>query len=131
MALFSHVAPEFTTLSLPKPVITAALAAWLSLACAYGIVQSVRDTGPLVSWLGLVLCASGPLLFLLGSRLSAVQRTRRSAFAYSVVCGLGLALTLAMSYRYGPAAGSAHVWAGITLLAWLVYLRWSGGAAKG
>jgi len=31
---------------------------------------------------------------------------------------------MAMSFRYGKAAGAIHVWAGITLLAWLVYLRW-------
>jgi len=31
---------------------------------------------------------------------------------------------MTMSYRYGQAAGDIHVWAGITLLAWLVYLRW-------
>ena len=80
--------------------------------------------GPLASWAGLVLCVSGPLLFLAMSRLSATQQTRRGALAYSIVSGLGLAVTLAMSYRYGPAAGNAHVWAGVTLAGWLAYLRW-------
>jgi len=31
---------------------------------------------------------------------------------------------MAMSYRYGQAAGAIHAWAGFTLLTWLVYLRW-------
>lgn len=38
--------------------------------------------------------------------------------------GLGLALTMTVSFRYGEVAGSMHIWAGITLLGWLVYLRW-------
>jgi len=124
MAVFSHVAREFTTLNLPKPVITAVLAAWLAAAGAYGIVLAVRGTGPLLSWLGLVIGVAGPLSFLARTSLPATTQTRHVAFGHSIVCGLGLALTLAMSYRYGPAAGNAHVWAGVTLLAWLVYLRW-------
>lgn len=124
MAVFSHVAPEFTTLNLPKPVFTAVLAAWLAVAGMYGIVQSVRGTGPLLSWLGLIIGVAGPVSFLARTRWLALAPTRHAAFGHSIVCGLGLALTLAVSYRYGPAAGNAHVWAGITLLAWLVYLRW-------
>jgi len=124
MAVFSHVAPEFTTLNLPKPVFTALLAAWLAVAGVYGMVQSVRGMLPLLSWLGLILSVASPLLFLARSRLFASPPTRQTAFGHSIVCGLGLALTLAMSYRYGAAAGNTHVWAGITLLAWLVYLRW-------
>lgn len=124
MTVFSHVAPEFTTLNLPKPVFTAVLAAWLAVAGVYGIVQWVRGTGPLLSWLGLVIGVAGPLSFLARTRLLSSPQTRHTAFGHSIVCGLGLALTLAMSYRYGAAAGNAHVWAGVTLLAWLVYLRW-------
>lgn len=37
---------------------------------------------------------------------------------------LGLAITMAVSYRYGEAAGNLHVWAGITVLGWFTYLRW-------
>jgi len=124
MAVFSHVAPEFTTLNLPKPVSTAVLAAWLALAGVYGIVQSVRGTGPLLSWLGLLIGVAGPLSFLARTSWLASTPTRHTALGHSIVCALGLSLTLAMSYRYGAAAGDAHVWAGITLLAWLVYLRW-------
>jgi len=124
MTVFSHVAPEFTTLNLPKPVFTAVLAAWLAVAGLYGIIQSVRGMLPLLSWLGLILSVASPLLFMARTRLLASPPTRHTAFGYSIVCGLGLALTLAMSYRYEAAAGNAHIWAGITLLAWLVYLRW-------
>jgi hypothetical protein len=124
MALFSHVDPEFTTLDFSKPVFSAIFTAWLAVLCAYGLVQSARGMAPLVSWIGLTLCAAAPLLFLARTRLLQSQQTRSAAFVSSIFCGLGLALTLAMSYRYGPAAGTAHIWAGITLLAWLVYLRW-------
>ena len=31
---------------------------------------------------------------------------------------------MAVSFRYDEAAGNIHVWAGVTLLGWLVYLRW-------
>lgn len=127
MAVFSHVAREFTTLNLPKPVFTVLLAAWLSVAGLYGLLQAGRGTAPLLSWLGLVLCVSGPSLFLVRARLFSSPQTRSTAFGYSVICALGLALTLAMSYRYGPVAGHAHILAGATLLAWLVYLRWFSG----
>lgn len=111
-------------MNLPKPVFTAVLVAWLSFAGAYGLVRSGSGTQPLLSWIGLILCVSGPSLFLAGAWLSKSKQTRRTALGYSILCGLGLAVTLAMSYRYGPVAGNAHVWAGITLAGWLVYLRW-------
>lgn len=124
MALFSHVAPEFTTLDFSKSVFRGIFIAWLAVLCGYGLVQSIRGMEPLLSWIGLTLCAAAPLLFQARTRLSRSPQTRSTAFVYSAFCGLGLALTLAMSYRYGPAAGNTHIWAGITLLAWLVYLRW-------
>jgi len=31
---------------------------------------------------------------------------------------------MAMSYRYDQAAGLIHVWAAVTLVLWLIYLRW-------
>jgi len=129
MAVFSHVPPEFTTLNLPKPVFTALLAGWLSLAGCYAIVQLARGMQPWLSWLGLILCVSAPLLFLARGWLSRAPQTRRTAFGYSIVCGLGLAIALAVSYRYGATAGDTHVWAGITLVLWLVYLRWFSGVS--
>jgi multidrug transporter EmrE-like cation transporter len=130
MTVFSHVAPEFTTLNLPKPVFIVLFTGWLSLAGCYGLVQLARGMQPWLSWLGLTLCVSGPLLFLARGRLFQALQTRRTAFGYSIVCGLGLAMTLAVSYRYGAAAGDTHVWAGVTLLAWLVYLRWFSGVSE-
>jgi len=111
-------------LNLPKPVFTAVLAAWLAVAGVYGVVQSVRGAVPLLSWLGLIIGVAGPVSFLVRTRFLHSPQTRHVAFGHSIFCALGLALTLAMSYRYGSAAGNAHVWAGVTLLAWLVYLRW-------
>jgi len=110
-------------LNLPKPVFTTVLVAWLSFAGVYALVRSGSGTQPLLSWIGLILCVSGPALFLAGAWWSKTRHTRHTALGYSIICGLGLAMTLAMSYRYGPAAGHAHVWAGITLIGWLAYLR--------
>lgn len=117
-------------MNLPKPAFTFVLVAWLAAAGVYGIVQSVRGMLPMLSWLGLILSVASPLLFLTRPRLLSSPPTRHAAFGHSIVCGLGLALTLAMSYRYGPAAGNAHVWAGITLVVWLVYLRWLNGIPR-
>jgi|GEM_PF-1922726 len=124
MPVFSHVTPEFTTLNLPKSVFIGAFIVWLALLGLYGLIQLSRGMQPVLSWLGLVLAALGPLLFFIRSLLFKSPLTFRHPHGYSLLCGLGLATTMSMSFRHGPAAGAAHVWAGITLMGWLVYLRW-------
>jgi len=75
-----------------------------------------------ITWLAFVTGA--PLAFFIKIFISKSARTPRHPVEYSILSGAGLALTMAISYRYGDAAGAIHIWAGITLLAWLVYLRW-------
>jgi len=122
--VFSHVAQEFTTLNLLKSVFISAFITWLTVLSLYAFTQLARGTEPLLSWLGLALTAFAPLVFFIKAFLFKTPRTARHPIEYSVLSGLGLAITMAMSLRYGQAAGVLHAWAGITLIGWLVYLRW-------
>jgi len=79
---------------------------------------------PLLSWLGLALTALAPLVFFISVFVSDTPRTPRHPVQYSVLSALGLAITMALSYRYDEAAGIIHIWAGVTFAGWLVYLRW-------
>jgi hypothetical protein len=115
-------------LNLPKSVFSIVFVAWLAQLSVYGLIQLARGMEPLLSWIGLLLNAMGPLLFFTRELLFKTPRTFRHPLGYSVLCGLGLAMTMAMSFRHGPAAGHLHVWAGITLIGWIAYLRWFSGA---
>ena len=111
-------------MNLLKSVFISAFVSWLTLISIYAITQLVSGTEPLLSWLGLTLTAFSPLAFFLKAFLFKSPRTPRHPLEYSILSGLGVAVTMAMSFRYGEAAGSIHVWAGMTLLAWVSYLRW-------
>ena len=111
-------------MNLLKSIFISGFVTWLALVSVYAIAQLVRGTEPLLSWLGLALAAFSPLVFFIKAFAFKSPRTPRHPIEYSVLSGLGLVVTMAMSFRYGQAAGAIHVWAGITLLAWLVYLRW-------
>jgi peroxiredoxin len=77
-----------------------------------------------MSWLGLTLSAIAPLAFFVKAFLFKAARTPGHPVEYSILCGLGVVLTMVVSYRHGQAAGSIHVWAGMILPGWLIYLRW-------
>ena len=111
-------------MNLLKSVFISAFVSWLTVVSLYAFTQLLRGTEPLLSWLGLALTAFAPLVFFLKAFLFRSPRTPRHPVEYSVLSGLGLAITMAMSFRYGDATGAIHVWAGITLLGWFVYLRW-------
>jgi len=111
-------------LNLLKSIFISGFVTWLAVVSVYAIAQLVRGTEPLLSWLGLALAAFAPLAFFIKAFTFKSPRTPRHPIEYSILSGLGLVVTMAMSFRYGKAAGAIHVWAGITLLAWLVYLRW-------
>jgi len=111
-------------LNLLKSIFISGFVTWLAVVSVYAIAQLVRGAEPLLSWLGLALAAFSPLVFFIKAFAFKSPRTPRHPIEYSVLSGLGLVVTMAMSFRYGQAAGAIHVWAGITLLAWLVYLRW-------
>ena len=111
-------------MNLLKSIFISGFVTWLAVVSVYAIAQLVRGAEPLLSWLGLALAAFSPLVFFIKAFAFKSPRTPRHPIEYSVLSGLGLVVTMAMSFRYGQAAGAIHVWAGITLLAWLVYLRW-------
>ena len=111
-------------MNLLKSVFISTFITWLAVIGVSAVTQLARGTEPLLSWVGLALASLSPLALFIKAYLSRSPRTPRHPVEYSVLSGLGLALTMAASYRYGEAAGSIHIWAGITMLAWLVYLRW-------
>ena len=115
---------ELTTLNLLKSVFISVFVTWLSMISLYAFVRLASGTEPLISWFGLAMATFSPLAFFIKAFLFKSPRTRRHPLEYSILSGLGLAVTMAMSFRYGESAGNIHIWAGITLLGWLAYLRW-------
>jgi len=111
-------------LNLLKSIFISGFVTWLALVSIYAITELARGMEPMLSWLGLALTAFAPLVFFIKAFVAKSARTPRHPVEYSILSGAGLALTIAMSYRYGDAAGIVHIWAFITLLAWLVYLLW-------
>ncbi len=111
-------------MNLLKSVFISGFVSWLTLVSVYAITQLIRGSEPLLSWLGLALSAFAPLAFFIKAFLFKSPRTPRHPVEYSILSGLGLAGTMALSHRYGPAAGAIHIWAGVTFVGWLVYLRW-------
>ena len=111
-------------MNLLKSLYISTFITWLTLVSVYALIQIARGAEPLLSWVGLALAAFAPLTFFLKAFLFKSPRTPRHPLEYSILSGLGLVMTIAISSRYGQAAGVIHVWAGITLLAWLIYLRW-------
>jgi len=111
-------------MNLLKSVFISFFISWLVILSLYAFTQLARGAEPSLSWLGLALAAFSPLVFFIKAFVFKSARTPRHPIEYSVLSGLGLAVTMVMSFRYGQTAGSIHVWAGLTLLGWLVYLRW-------
>jgi peroxiredoxin len=111
-------------LNLLKSIFISGFVSWLAIVSAYAFSQLLRGSEPLLSWLGLALAAFAPLVFFIKAFLFKSPRTPRHPVEFSILSGLGLAVAMAMSHRYGQAAGLIHVWAGATLLGWLAYLRW-------
>jgi len=111
-------------LNLLKSIFISSFVSWLAFVSIYSMTQLARGMEPLLSWLGLALSAVAPLAFFVKAFLFKSARTPRHPVEFSILSGSGLAITMAMSYRYGDAAGTMHIWAFLTLLFWLVYLRW-------
>jgi len=111
-------------LSVRSEFVRVALMGWLAGTAGYGLLMVLRGTGPVLSALGLALTAMSPLIYLVGSlRDRSGPATGHHPVTYSAVAGLGLAMTLALSWRFGAAAGQLHIWAGVTLLLWWAWLR--------
>ena len=97
---------------------------YLMVVFGYASVQLIRGMEPAWSWLGMALAALGPLAFFGWIFVTGPARTAHHPVGYSIVTGLGLAITMTMSWRYGEAAGLVHVWTGLVLIGWVIYLLW-------
>lgn len=96
------------------------LVAGFALLSIYATLQLSRGMTPALSWAGLLLAAGAPLAGILTHR----DFKTRPPLAWTACSGLGLAVTMLMSYRFGPAAGLIHLWAGAALIAWFAWVRW-------
>ena len=111
-------------MNLLKSIFISVFVGWLFILSGYAITQLLKGTEPLLSWLGLALTAFAPLAFFIKAFLFKSPRSPRHPLQYTLLSGLGLAATMAASYRYETAAGNIHIWAGFTFVCWVVYLRW-------
>jgi hypothetical protein len=93
------------------------------LVAAWALLKLAHAAEPRLSWFGLALTALGPLSFLTRQYLAGSNRKQPHHLGYTTVAGLGLGICMALSWRFGTAAGSVHIWAGVSLLAWVAYLR--------
>ena len=107
-----------------RSIFISGFSGYVVFALIYAVLQLMRGMEPSLSWLGLALAAGAPVAFLAWLYLSGQARTSAHPVAVSVACGLGTAITMAANWRYGAASGMVHVWAGLCLLLWFVYLRW-------
>lgn len=98
--------------------------AYLYAATAYALFQLLQASEPAGSWAGLLLAAGAPAAFFTWVFLARPPRTAAHPLGISIASGLGLAITMAMSWRYGDAAGPVHTWAGAALISWVLFLRW-------
>lgn len=108
-----------------RAIFTTLLAVFLVYSSGLSAMHLIDGNPPLLSWLGLLLAAAAPLAFI-GLRYApfpALGKTQPLGF--SILCGLGLAITMSSSWKHGDAAGDAHLWAGACLVLWFSYLKWS------
>jgi peroxiredoxin len=107
-----------------RSVFISAFVAFLYLALGYALVELIRGMSPVGSWAGLAIATAGPAAFFTWVFLYQPARTSRHPLAITIVSGLGLAITMAMSFRYDTAAGIVHFWAGLAFIGWVLFVRW-------
>jgi len=101
----------------------------LFIAYSFAIMLSgasalLTGTGPRLLTLGMFLSGAGPALFFLLAFTKPKARTSSHPLGYSLICGLGVAITMSQSWKFGTVAGSAHLWSGACLAGWMIYLKW-------
>jgi peroxiredoxin len=111
-------------MSVFRSIFISAFIAFLLLAFFYGLVELLRGVEPAWSWLGMTLVAGGPLAFFGWVFVTKPARSLRHPLGNTLLSGLGLAMTMVMSWRFGETAGIIHIWSGLIFLFWIVYLRW-------
>jgi hypothetical protein len=107
-----------------RGILTWLLVLWLLAATAAAVWMLVSAAPPWSTWAGLLLAGAPPLLYLVRTHVLRKTDSMPEPLGFSIICGLGVAISMAASWRFGPAAGSAHVAAGACLIGWVIYLRW-------
>jgi hypothetical protein len=102
---------------------------YLLLTCslilsAYAGIQLWSEATPSISWLGLLLATAPICLAVMYDSTYPDKLQPAQIFAINCICGLGVALTMTSSWKYGNAAGFIHIWAGSCLVAWVLLLKW-------
>jgi hypothetical protein len=98
--------------------------AWLASVGLYALAMVATGNEAMLSWAGVALATLPLLLYLVIALKRRQPRAERHPVGYSVAGGLGLVIAMIASYRFGDAAGDLHLLAGISLIGWLLYLRW-------
>jgi hypothetical protein len=98
--------------------------AWLATVGLYALAMVAAGNEAMLSWAGVALAALPLLLYLIIALVRRKPRAEHHPVGYSVASGLGLVITMIASYRFGDAAGDLHIPAGVSLIGWLLYLRW-------
>lgn len=97
---------------------------YLVVILVFVAIAFLKGLYPALSLLGLWLAVSSPLAFFCWMGLARPRLKIHHFPAFSMVCGIGLAITMTMSWRFGAVAGNNHIWAGLALIGWAAYLRW-------
>jgi peroxiredoxin len=111
-------------MKLLRSVFVTAYISFVVALAIYAAVQLLRGMQPWPAWLGLFICASAPAFFFARILISPAPRTARHPMEISIVCALGLVITMVYNWRYEEAAGAVHLWSGACLIGWMIYLRW-------
>lgn len=106
-----------------KPLLNRGYFIWLGIVIVYASVQIIRSAEPLLSWLGLCLTALPLMVFFAAYFKSPGDMSKSKSMVYTLISGLGLVTCMAVSYRYDDAAGIVHIWAGLTFIGWVLFVR--------
>lgn len=113
-----------------KTIFTRSFVFWLGLVAIYACVQIFRAMDPLLAWVGLELTALPLIPFFINhmrndspTKQGGPSANRAQILTYTLISGLGLAICMAVSFRYHQAAGIIHIWAGATFIAWVIFVR--------
>ena len=103
------------------------ISGYVGLALAltvYSLLEVIRRTPPPGLWAGVLLAAGAPALFFVWLFVAKPSSTPRHPLAVTVLSGLGVAISMAISWRYPHQTGLLYVWAAAAFIGWYVYLRW-------
>jgi hypothetical protein len=103
---------------------TSLLICWLIAALLVSLYNITAGIEPVMGWIGALLACVAPLSWFGLVLLRGKRQNMPQPLGFTAVSGLGLAISMSNSWRYGPTADPTHLAAGISLIGWFVYLRW-------